>query len=77
MSRLIGLVADILGVERSAVTSGTGPGTLPQWDSMAHMQLVGAVEESYAVQFSLEEIPLILSVADLARMLGEKGADLG
>ena len=74
MSRLHSLVAEVLGVEVASVTGDTGPGTIPQWDSMAHMQLVAAVEESYAVQFSIEEIPSILSVAELVQLLREKGA---
>ncbi len=77
MTRLLKLVADILGVDATLVTPETGPGMLVQWDSMAHMQLVAAVEESYGVQFTIEEIPNILSVNELKALLTEKGADVG
>lgn len=77
MSRLQTLVAEILGVDPSLVTADTGPGSIPQWDSMAHMQLVAAVEESYGVQFTIEEIPTIMSVTELAALLGQKGVVIG
>ena len=76
MTKLLKLIAEVLGVDRTMVSAETGPGTLPQWDSMAHMQLVAAVEETYGVQFSIEEIPNILSVNELKALLQEKGADV-
>ncbi|TAK18637.1 MAG: acyl carrier protein [Acidobacteria bacterium] len=77
MTRLRTLVAEILGVDPSIVTAETGPGTIPQWDSMAHMQLVAAIEESYGVQFTIEEIPTIMSIAELAALLEGKGVAIG
>lgn len=70
------MVAEVLGVDYGAVTSETGPKTLPKWDSFAHIQLVAAVEETYRVQLSTDEIVNILSVSDFALLLRQKGIAL-
>ena len=73
MKQLCLLVADVLGVGHDAVGPDTGPLTLSQWDSLNHMRLVAAVEETYAVQLSTDEIVNLLSVTDIATLLRDKG----
>lgn len=73
MNELCGLIADVLGVDREGVTKDTGPLTLPRWDSLNHMRLVAAIEETYGVQMSTDEITSLTSVADIAALLHEKG----
>jgi len=55
------LVADVLGVDPAAINDDSGPGTEPAWDSLAHLSIVTAVERSFAVRFSMEEIRAISS----------------
>jgi acyl carrier protein len=76
MNQLCRLIAEILGVEYSEVGQQTGPGTIAKWDSLAHIQLVAAIEETYKVQLSTDEIVNLLSVKDIATLLREKGASL-
>ena len=73
MKQLCQLVAEVLGVEPDAVNPETGPLALPQWDSLNHMRLVASVEETYAVQLTIDEITNLLSVSDIAVLLQEKG----
>jgi acyl carrier protein len=73
MKQLCGLVAEVFGVDGDAVSPETGPLTLSQWDSLNHMRLVAAVEETYAVQLTTDEITNLLSVSDIAALLEEKG----
>lgn len=76
MRRLCALVADILGVEHDAVSAKAGPLTLSRWDSLNHLRIVAAVEETYGVQLSTDEIVNTLSVHDFAMLLREKGVHL-
>jgi acyl carrier protein len=73
MRQLCALVADVLGVGRDMVSAETGPLTLPRWDSLNHMRIVAAVEETYGVQLATEEIVSTLSVNDFATLLRTKG----
>lgn len=77
MKQLCSLVAEILGVEGSTIGPRTGPGTLPKWDSLGHIHLISAVEETYNVQLTADEIINVLSVSDLAALLEEKGVHVG
>jgi acyl carrier protein len=73
MKQLCGLVAEVLGVDHTEVSPETGPLMVPQWDSLNHMRLVAAIEETYHVQLTTDEITNVLSVADFAGLLRERG----
>ncbi|HVN86587.1 MAG TPA: acyl carrier protein [Candidatus Binatia bacterium] len=77
MKQLCQLVADVLGVEAGSVRAETGPLGLPKWDSLNHMRLVAAVEETYHVELSPEEVVSITCVGHFATLLQEKGVALG
>jgi len=49
---------------------------ISKWDSLAHIQLVAAIEETYAIQMSMDEIVNLLSVNDIVTLLEEKGVSL-
>ena len=66
---LASLIADILNVSASDIDSTSGPLTLPTWDSLAHVTIVGAVEETFDVQLTMTEILAIKSVGDLQQLL--------
>jgi acyl carrier protein len=68
MSKLFGLSADAISEESS-------PATIPKWDSLAHMNLVLALEEEFGVQFTDDEIPELNSVARILSALENKGLD--
>jgi acyl carrier protein len=50
----------------------SSPDTIPNWDSLQHLNLVLAVEQEFNVQFSPEEIEQLLSVELVAALLEEK-----
>jgi acyl carrier protein len=42
-------------VDLSAITDATSPDTLEQWDSLAHVQLILALEKEFAVTIPPDE----------------------
>ena len=76
MKQLCCLVAETLGLELESVSPATGPGNPPKWDSLAHIQLVAVIEETYGVQMSTDEIVNLQCVSDIATLLQEKGASI-
>jgi acyl carrier protein len=64
-SKVFEIVARIMGVPVDAVNLESSPETLENWDSLRHMKLILAIEESLGVQFSDEDIVSIKSVQDL------------
>jgi acyl carrier protein len=59
--RLTELVATVLGITHAeAGTASTD--NVPAWDSIAHLNLIMAVEQEFGVQFSVDQIAELDSV---------------
>ena len=71
-NKVFEIVARIMGVSPEAVTASSSPQTLENWDSLRHMKLILAIEESLDVQFNDEEIVKIRSVQDLLNSVDAK-----
>ncbi len=56
------LVAEIFKVEPSQVEPGAQLGEWPAWDSMAHMDLMVALESRFGVEISAENISQLTSI---------------
>lgn len=69
-SELCDTIARALQVERARVTAETSSATLHEWDSLAHLQVLLAVEKRFHVRFETAEMPSLASVRHLAERLG-------
>ena len=67
-------VSDVFGVPIADLSAESSPQTVEAWDSMGDLNLVLALEQSFGVQFSPEEIAAMTSVALIASTLQGKGA---
>jgi acyl carrier protein len=63
---LIQLFADVLKVDPGHLDDSSSPDTVKQWDSLAAMSLVVAIEEKFKVELSTKEI-MKMSTIGLAR----------
>lgn len=66
-------VATALAVSGELVTADTAFGSLPQWDSMGHMNVVLAIEQTFGLAFESYEIADLTSVAAIVSALTERG----
>ena len=71
--RLIELFADELLVEAASLNDETNPDNTEQWDSLAAMRLVAAIEETFEVTLSTAEIMKMRSIGIVRKVLAEKG----
>lgn len=62
-------------LEISDSTMDLGVGSLPEWDSLGHFNLLLLIEESYDVRFTMEEMSEIKTLKDIAKVLRAKGVD--
>ena len=74
LDRVRQAVADVFGVDAAGVSAASSPQTIEAWDSMGHLNLVLALEQSFGVQFSPEEIAGMTSVQLVLDTLARKGA---
>jgi acyl carrier protein len=54
------------------VTPATSPSILPEWDSVAQVHIVLAVEEAFDIRFTTDEVAKVHSVADILRVLDSR-----
>ena len=62
---LIEIISDVFGVPRDEITAATGPETLVDWDSVAHLKLILQIEEEFGVRFPAGNIPKLLSAGQI------------
>lgn len=62
----------ILGIPNGEINDDTSPDNTPAWDSVAHLNLVVALEETFGVAFSPDETMELTSVRLIGLMLDEK-----
>lgn len=59
------LVLDVLKIEANNYSEDLAPGDIPQWDSLAHVNLLMAVEREFQIAFDVGDAVEIESVGDL------------
>lgn len=55
-SKLKSIFAESLGISESLVTDTLSYAEIPQWDSVAHMALVAAIEEGFDIMIDTEDV---------------------
>jgi len=66
------ITADVLRKDANAVPVSATRDLVPGWDSLAHVNIVIALEQRFDLQFLPEEMVEMLSVELIAMLLDEK-----
>lgn len=72
LGRVQQTLSDVFSVPLDRITLSTSPETVEAWDSLNHLNVVLALEEEFAVQFTPEEIEQLLSVDHIVTLLDQK-----
>ncbi len=67
--KLVKAFSEGLGIEPGMVKDELTYNTIPQWDSTAHMMLIGALEREFDVMLDTDEIIDMSSVAKAKSIL--------
>ena len=65
------LMADVFLLEISAINVDTAPDNLPQWDSLAQLNLVTAIEEEFGIVLTDEQIIEMLNLKLVVEVVNE------
>jgi len=60
----VAFAAEVLGVDRAALSGATARGAIPEWDSVAHLRLVMEAEKRFGTFYPIETIPAIRTLDD-------------
>ena len=72
-ARVAKVFSEVLGIGADTITDDTSPDNTPQWDSMAAMNLVVAIEDEFDIRLSTAEIVSMRTVAIVKKVLASKG----
>ena len=72
-TKLEQIFVDIFQMERNQINNETSVDTVEKWDSLAHLNLVLALEESFKITFTEEQSVEILSYPLIKTILNEHG----
>ncbi len=67
------VVSDVLGAPLTAIEDDSSPDTIDGWNSLAHLNLVLALEAEFEVTFSDEDATDMLSVRLIQMILADHG----
>ena len=67
------LLSDVLQMPSSEITDDLTMKDVEAWDSLKHMELIVALEQSFEMQLSFDEIVAMQSVREIKRVLRERG----
>ncbi len=59
------IVAETLGVSPDEITDETSAKTMPVWNSYNHLTVMSAVEETFGIMFSMEEMTDVANYGEL------------
>ncbi|MBF0166045.1 MAG: acyl carrier protein [Alphaproteobacteria bacterium] len=71
--KLLTIFSEVLRLPAEGLSDDTGPQNTPQWDSLAAMQLVVAIEEAFSTRLSTIEIMKMRSIGVARKVLTDKG----
>jgi acyl carrier protein len=66
------IAGDIFKLDAASLPPTASRDTVPAWDSVAHVNLVLAVEQHFDIQFMPEEMLEMLSIELVAMLVDEK-----
>lgn len=61
--RVVETFARVLGLPADAITDETRYGGIPEWDSIAHMSLVAALEDAFGIMIDMDDVVDMSTVA--------------
>jgi len=66
------IFCDVLDIEEVSLTDETTAEDIDEWDSLGHIQLIGAIENKFKVKFSAQELMAWKNVGDMVDCMQNK-----
>ncbi len=67
------VLARVFGISEEAITEDASPDSIDEWDSLRHMNLVIALEESFNIELTDDQVGEILTYKLIKMVLVENG----
>lgn len=74
-AEIIEVVADVIGVSKSAIDQESSMANTPKWDSLAHVHLIMAIESKWNLIIRPEQAVELVSISNIIKFLQDGGYD--
>lgn len=75
--KVLSIAADVLSVSPNLLSDQSSSKTVESWDSICHLNLILALEDSFALQFAPEEMEQMETIGQIASLVEAKLAQAG
>ena len=65
------IVSEHFSLSLTDLDDSKGPGELPGWDSLGHLQLVRSLEQHFHLQFSVYDIMAFNSIREISETISQ------
>jgi acyl carrier protein len=72
LAELQPIFRDILDQPRLVVSRESNAKTIDDWDSLAHVNLITAIQQHYRIKFALGELEGLKNVGEMVDLIGVK-----
>ena len=69
--RVYNTISTSLGIDITVITDDLSVGSIPEWDSLAHVALIAAVEKEFNLQFEIDQVFELEEVEDFVEIVQE------
>ena len=69
MSLCIEIFRTIFSDDDLTINAATSASDIPDWDSLAHIRLFMAMEQTFEIQFSLDEVEDLKNVGEIVELI--------
>jgi acyl carrier protein len=76
LQKFISAFSDSLGINPDLVTDELEYNTIPEWDSLAHMKMIAALENSFGIMLDTDDIIDMNSIKAAKQILAKYGVSV-
>lgn len=73
IKRLTEVFADVFDDDSIVITEKTTANDIDDWDSIEHINLIGAVEDEFGMRFKMREVSGMKNVGEMIDIIAERG----
>ncbi len=74
MEKLCAVFQEVFDDETIVVTERTTADDIEDWDSLAHINLIEAVEQTFGMRFRMQEVSGMKNVGEMADIVAQRAA---
>lgn len=73
INRLTEVFRDVFDDDSITISPATTSADIEDWDSIEHINLIGAVEDEFGLRFKMKEVSGMKNVGEMINIISERG----